>query len=323
MKIAVTAYVDNVDMEKFVDECNLMLYSGQVLDDRFTFVIYASPEAVPFIDKYKNTIIVPYEAKNDEYYSSYRFAKSLLFVHDNSDPLSDYDYVIKTDTDTIFTPMMNSFNFNENIYIGSANYTSYSENIEQLKDVAKKFGYFDYEKIADMHSTIICKKDDMVKLMRLSDKLCREMYYYLDEPGEWHGRQLWRGIYGTNSGICSMYALEIILSVHPYKERLIVSSQIDGSSSSNLDWKNFYHYHCYHHDFIYSKFQAKFGTYANINKQSGNSSAAYCINKYIERRDLGRNKPNLFNKPDFTIFPLPSSYIGLDLLKYSFNKDID
>lgn len=322
MKVAITAYVDKVEKEKFADECNLMTYSGQELDDRFHFLIFADPESAPLIDTYDNVTVIPYSLPEDEYYSTYRFARSLRFVNDNREQFDGYDYVVKTDTDALFTPKLNEFPFNESIYVGLARYTSHKNNIDQLKEVATKFGYPSYSKISDMHSTVIGTKDTIVTLMERSDKLCREMYYYLDSPGEWHGEELWRGYYGNNSGICSMYALEIILSSDGYKENLIVSTKIDAGSSWEEPWQNIYHYHCYHHDDIYSKFQAKFGAYKDLTKQSGDSSAVYCMNKYIERRDLGKSNRSQFAKPEFTVFDLPEDYNGYRV-RYEFPKKVE
>ena len=323
MKIAIAAYVDNTDMEKFTNECNLMTFSGQSLDSRFTFLIYAHPDAIHLIDTYDNVKIIPYIVPSDTYYSDYRFAKSLVFVYDGKDHLSDYDFVCKTDTDVIFTEKMNQFDFNKDrIYVGLGYYTHGPSMTKDMYDLAKKFGYDNYKRIDNMHSTIVCSTSNIIEIMELSDKLCKEMYYGLEEDGEW-GKSIWRGHIGGTSGVCSMYAAEIVISSIYDKENIVVTNTIDAGSSWEDDYKDIYHYHCYHHDFIYSKFQAKFGTYENIQKQSGNSSAAYCINRYIERRDLGKTNPELFKKPNFTIFPLHDSYLGLDLLSYSFKIEVD
>lgn len=323
IKIAITAYVDHIEAEKFADECNLMTYSGQCLDNRFTFVIYVHPEAAGLIDRYDNVKVVEYTAIENSYYSIYRFAKSLLFVYDYPDPLADFDYVIKTDTDTIFTPMMNEFDFESNkIFVGTGFYTGTEESLAQLKEVASEFGYETYERISDMHSTIVGPKQDIIDAMRASDDLCRRMYYYLPEPGEWHGKSLWRGHYQTNSGVCSMYATEIVLSSEPYKCRVEVIGTIDASSNLPAPWTDFYHYHCYHHDFIYSKHQAKYGSYSEIGTQSGDSSAAYCMNLYIARRDLGRLYPERFSKPIFSVFEIPYPD-DKKQIKYQFEKTVD
>lgn len=322
MKIAVAAYVDGIEQNKFADECNLMTYSGQCLDDRFTFVIYAHPDVVHLLDTYDNVRVVPYSIGEDPYYSTYRFARSLKFVHDFSEPLDEFDMVIKTDTDTMLSPAMNNFPFShDKIHVGLGHYSVTPAAEQALKEAAIKFGYPSYSRVADMHSTIIAPRKDLIEAMELSDKLCREMYFGLEEPGEWGTERLWRGYHENNSGICSMYATEIVLSSDKYRERVVVSKQIDAGSDWWQSWRSVYHYHCYHHDFIYSKFQAKFGAYADLPLQTGSSSAAYCINKYIERRDAGRANPERFAKPEFTVFDLPDSYDGYTV-KYNFDKEV-
>jgi hypothetical protein len=323
MKIAIAAYVDNHDKEKFADECNIMTFSGQKLDERFTFLIYAHPDVVPMIDIYDNVKIIPYTVPDDRYYSDYRFAKSLVFVYDDPSFLEGYDYVCKTDTDVIFTDKLNSFNFEENkIYTGLGYYIHNEKMIEDMYSIAKKFGYPNYKRIADMHSTIICSTKNIIKIMKLSDNLCREMYYGLDNDGEW-GKSIWRGYIGGTSGVCSMYAAEIVIASLYKEEDIIVTRYIDGGSSWEEEHTKFYHYHCYHHDNIYSKFQAKYGSYLDIKEQSGNSSATYCMNIYVKRRDLGKINPHIFNKPEFTIYPLPPGFNGNHQIKYEFRKMVD
>lgn len=300
-----------------------MTFSGQCLDSRFTFVLYVHPDVVHMIDRYENVKIVEYAPEEDAYYSTYRFAKSLLFVYDDPEPLLEYDYIIKTDTDVLFTPKMNEFQFTQDkIYIGRAFYTAHESNTKQLKDVAYEFGYDDYEKISDMHSTIIGPTKDIIKSMELSEKLCKQMYYYLEEPGEWHGEKLWRGYYGNNSGICSMYATEIVLSSGEYKKKTEILDTIDGPSQSETPWDEYYHYHCYHHDYIYSKHQAKYGSYRNVGIQSGDSSAAFSMNLYVNRRDAGLAHPERFAKPEFTVFEIPYTWDRPEV-KYYFNKEVD
>lgn len=322
MKIAVAAYVDNFDSKKYADECNLMTFSGQCLDERFEFLIFCHPDTIRYIDKYDNVKIIPYYIPENTYHSTYRFAKSLYFAHDMSYNLLKYDYIIKTDTDVLFSPSMNDFNFNNNIYVGLGYYTYNNKAIDQIKFYANKFGYTSYKRVSDMHSTIICSSKDMVKIMYDSDLLCEKLYFGIEEEGAWGSEKLWRGYKNSNTGICSMYALEIVLSSDEYRERVVVTNKVDAGSSWEMPWPEVYHYHCYHHDDIYSKFQAKFGAYESLNMQSGDSSAAYCINKYLERKNLGIENPEKFVKPLFTKFPMPLSYNGYRV-RYEFQKEVD
>lgn len=322
MKIAITAYVDHIEKEKYADECNLMTFSGQQLDDRFTFIIFCHPDTVKYIDVYDNVKVIPYHIPDDTYHSIYRFARSLYFVYDMEDLLLGYDYIIKTDTDVLFTPKMNDFPFDNNIYVGLGYYTVKDESLNELQFYAKKFGYDSYKRVSDMHSTIICSSSDMVKIMYESDILCEKMYFGIEEPGEWGSEKLWRGHKNSNSGICSMYALEVVLSSDEYRDRVIVTNKIDAGSSWEMPWTECYHYHCYHHNDIYSKFQAKFGAYENLNMQSGDSSAAYCINTFLKRIKDGKENPEKFVKPFFTKFKIPDDYYGYTI-KYEFPKEVD
>jgi hypothetical protein len=320
VKIAITAYVDNHHLTKFVDECNLMTFSGQLLDSRFTFVLFAHSEAVPLLDTYPNVQIIEYEVPKDKYYTDYKFARSLVFSYDKVDFFADYDYVIKTDTDVILTPNLNNFSFDEKIYVGLGHYSVNQESITALKQAAIDFGYPQYSRIADMHSTIIAKTSTMMDVMKLSDELCRKMYYELPEDGEWGTAKLWRGPLGGNSGVCSMYAAEIILSsVYP-KEQVVVTDSIDAGSDWEKPWSEVYHYHCYHHDFIYSKFQSRYGSYRDLDYALGDSSAEYCLNVYIARREAAKKNPELFNKPEPTVDPLPPGYNGIPQIQYQYGS---
>ena len=69
--------------------------------------------------------------------------------------------------------------------------------------------------------------------------------------------------------------------------------------------------------------KSKYGSYLTIKEQSGKSSAAYCMNVYIKRRDLGISRPHLFNKPEFTIYPLPPGFNGENQIRYEFRKSVD
>ena len=317
MKIAITAYVDEFWNNKFIDECNLMTFSGQDLDERFTFIIYAHPDVADYIDLYPNVKVFKYIVPEKKYYKDYRFAKSLVFPYDKPEYLEEYDYVCKTDTDVLFTSKMNEFPFNKHdIYIGRGRYTTNENQIKDYYVAARMFGFPEYKRISDMHSTIICSKENLIEIMRLSDDLCKNMYYGWQDDGEW-GKSFFRGTIGLSTGICSMYAAEIILS-SVYKEKNIkVIDTIDSASESLDYYKNYYHFHCYHHDFIYSKFQARYGSYNNLEYQAGNSAAAYCINLYLKRKKMGKENPELFKKPIFNNEPLPKGFAGIPQIKYN------
>jgi len=320
MKIAITAYVDN--NLKFVDECNLMTYSGRGLDSRFTFVLYAHPQIIDKLDRHMNVEIIPYVVPDRQFYKDYGFARSMVFPYNLPDPLLKYDYICKTDTDVFITPMMNHFPFKTNkIYVGLGYYSISPGSVDALKNAAIKFGYPQYKRIADMHSTIIGPTTDILNIMRLSDELEETMYYGLEEDGGWGTDILWRGHIGGTSGVCSMYAMEIVLSsLYP---EVVVTTQIDSGSNWEKPWTDVYHMHQYHQDEIYSKFQAKWGAYINLRHADGLSCADYALNTYISKIEYVKNKSEFFNNHEVYSEPVPiNPYWGEGLVtKYTFNKE--
>jgi hypothetical protein len=315
VKIAIAAYVDNKD--KFVDECNLMTYSGRGLDSRFTFVLYAHPDIVDKLDRHMNVEIIPYTAPDKQFYKDYQFAKSMVFPYDMPEPLLKYDYVCKTDTDVFITPMMNHFPFETNkIYVGLGYYSATEGSVESLKKAAVDFGYPEYKRIADMHSTIIGPTKDIIKIMELSDKLEEEMYYGLEEPGEWGTDVLFRGHIGNTSGVCSMYAMEIVVScLYP---EVVVTTKLDAGSDWQIPWTDVYHMHQYHHDYVYSKFQAKWGAYIDAEHSDGITCADYALNTYISKLSYIKDKSEFFVNHQIYSEPVPPNPYWGDGLLFKF-----
>jgi len=306
VKVAIAAYVDN--KAKFVHEANLMTYSGRGLDGRFTFVLYAHPDIVDQLDRHMNVKIIPYTVPDTQFYKDYGFAKSMVFPYDTPEPLLEYDYVCKTDTDVFLTPMMNHFPFETNkIYVGLGYYSISPKSIDALKDAAIKFGYHQYKRIADMHSTIIGPTKDIIDIMRLSDKLEETMYYGLEEDGGWGTDILWRGYIGGNSGICSMYAMEIILSSIYPKEQVVVTQMLDAGSDWERPWTEVSHMHQYHQHEIYSKFQANWGAYLDAKHTIGMSCADYALNTYISKLNYIKAKSEFFVNHEIFSVPLPEN----------------
>jgi hypothetical protein len=46
------------------------------------------------------------------------------------------------------------------------------------------------------------------------------------------------------------------------------------------------------------------------------------MNKYIERRDLGKSNSSQFAKPEFTFFDIPADYNGYRV-RYEFPKKVE
>lgn len=269
--------------QKFVDEANLMTYSGMGLDKRFSFILFADPGVCEGLIKRNNVLIYPYQPPAKEFYSIYKYARSLEFVKSNEKILLQYDKIIKTDTDVFFTDYMNARSFDDNIYIGRGQYLFNEESVTQVSSLAKKYGY-SYTRKSDMHSTIIGPSQDVLDVMQKSDELCEKIFYDLCPSGD-YGLQI-ADNWGTRaySGTSSMIATEIVLSSLFY-EKTIIDSRLDGDSFSiHQDISQVDHIHQWHGEGIFSKFDAAIGLYDSYTAPSGNTISEYCLRTYLEFR---------------------------------------
>lgn len=323
MKIAITAYVDVCDLcehdqerkfpYKFVDECNQMTFSGQVLNPSFQFLIFAHPQISHLIDRYENVTVFDYEAPNEPYYQiDQKFAKSLCFYWENHNKFEQFDFVIKTDTDVFFTPWINQYAFDcENVYAGLGHYDHGTSTAEDITRMAQKYGYSNFNRISGMHSTIASNPRNMYKIMKLSDSLAKRLYYGLPTAGEW-GKSIFRGERGeepgtgNNSGICTMYSAEIVITALFDKKNIVVTDAIDAFSPEGKHVANAIHIHQYHHDYIYSKHQAMLGHYLNFDITGKiYTIPEFCLHMHTSRRKCGEKTPQLFNKPNLSVFKTP------------------
>lgn len=322
MKIAITAYVDACDLcistdrhfpYKFVDECNQMTFSGQVLNSNFQFLIFAHPEISHLIDRYENVTVFNYEAPKEPYYQiDQKFAKSLCFYWENQEKFQQFDFVIKTDTDVFFTPWINQYSFSsETVYVGLGHYDHGQDTERDITQMARKYGYSNFKRISDMHSTIASSPQNMYKIMKLSDSLTKKLYYGLPDKGEW-GKSIFRGDRGetpgsgNNSGICTMYAAEIVITSLFNKKNIVVTDAIDAFTPDRKSVAEAIHIHQYHHDVIYSKHQAMYGHYSNFRIIGEmDTIPEFCLHMHVSRRECGKNSPELFSKPDLSIFKTP------------------
>ena len=80
--------------------------------------------------------------------------------------------------------------------------------------------------------------------------------------------------------------------------------------------------HQYHHDFIYSKFQANWGAYLDAKHAIGMSCADYALNTYISKLNYIKAKSEFFVNHDiFSVPPPINPYWGEGLVfKYRWKK---
>ena len=281
-KIAITAFVDNAI--HFANETNQMTLSGKNLDKRFTFVIFAHPGIASKIKKRHNVLVYEYLPSKDKYYEEYAYAKSLEFVKSNEYILNEYTHLLKTDTDVFFTTNMNNYIFDDKISFGEGAYSTTEKCIEQTYEVAKIFGYPQYKRIFQVGPTLLGPTKDIIKLMALSDVLCKEIFYYLCPSGKYDPTGIWGvSLYGGTSG---MIATEIVLSSIFNKDRMkFIPGSFDGDCTSNKSLEGIYHIHSWHTDSLYSKFKAQRGEYDNETFLNNNTIAGYCLDVFLENKN--------------------------------------
>ena len=280
-KIAITAFIDNE--EHFADEANQMTMSGKDLDKRFTFVLFAHPKIFNKIKKRQNVIIYKYLPPEDNYYTQYKYAKSLEFIKSNQNILNEYVHLIKTDTDVFFTKNLNNYIFDDKISFGEGGYSGTERCVEQLYDLANMFGYDQYKRMFQPGYTLIGPSKDIISLVSLATDLCKDVFYYLCPTGDYTSEGIW-GI-SLYAGTATMIASEIIMCSVFDKEKLnLIPGVVDANCYSNQSLDGIYHIHQWHGDGIYSKFEARSGIYDNAKPLGNGSVSDYCLNIFLKNK---------------------------------------
>lgn len=281
-KIAITSFVDNAIY--FADETNQMTLSGKELDDRFKFILFVHPEIVSKIKRRDNVIIYPYLCPNDTYYEAYKYAKSLEFVKSNEDILSEYDYIIKTDTDVFFTKNLNDYVFDEKICFNYGKYSGTNRCIEETYSLANLFGFNDYKRMFQVGATLFGTSKNIIEIMNRSDLLSKQVFYYLCEDGNYEATipKTWgKSLY---AGTSTMIATEIVVSSMFNKSDIKILENIDANCFSDKSLEGIYHIHQWHGHGLYSKFEARSGLYDNLKALGSDSISDYCLNIFLENK---------------------------------------
>jgi hypothetical protein len=281
-KIAITAFVDKGG--NFVNEVNQMTLSGKGLDDRFTFVIFAEPDICGDIKIRHNVLIYEYESPKDTYYETYRYAKSLEFLKSNEHILKNYDYLIKTDTDVFVTDNLNKYIFDDKISFRPGVYSLTERCTEQTYELAKMFNYSNYKKMFNAGATLFGPSLDIINIMKLSNDLCKDIFYYLCPDGRYGETIEDTWLKSLYSGTSTLIATEIIISSLFDHNKFITTDSIDANCFSTNRLEDIFHIHQWHGDGMYSKFNARDGHYDNMNYGDPDTISGYCLNMFLENK---------------------------------------
>ena len=282
-KIAITSFVDNDS--NFLEETNQMTLSGKYLDERFEFVIFSHPEMSSKIKKRNNVKIYNHLPPENQYYESYKFAKSLEFLKPNEKILMNYSHIIKTDTDVFFTKNLNNHIFTNNILFNKGYYSINKKCADQTYELANMFGYKNYKRNFQPSSTFLGPTKDIIKLIDLSNILCKKIFFYLCPDSDYQKQiaDTWgKSLY---SGTSTMIASEIVLSSIFNPNILEYSKKLDSNCFSEDSVFDTYHIHQWHGNGVFSKFEARAGDYNKLTALNNNTISDYCLSVFLENKN--------------------------------------
>lgn len=277
-KVAITALVG--EFNHFVDEANQMTLSGSELDDRFTFVLFVEPEVAHLIKKRHNVVIYPYKSKHDNYYSIYKYAKSLEFVESNKDILCKYDYIIKTDTDVFFTKYLNTHCFDYKMYFGKGHFQNWAK--DEMRCLAKEFKCNNYDPKFEPNSTVMGPSKKVIEFMVATDKMCKKVFKFLCPDGDWNSQV---GVWGKSlySGTSTLIAQDLVLLEMFHESEIVITDKLDAPCTEGV-LDSLYHITQWHTNEMYSKFAAREGRYDLLDYAKDNSVPSYCLNIFLKNK---------------------------------------
>lgn len=182
--------------------------------------------------------------------------------------LKYYDYVIRSDADTFFTPAWN--NFYPQLYtVGQGGYVNDDYTREKLMSIANTLGLRHQGKF-NLGSTNYGNGALVKDVCNLTTFVARYIldHEFKENEGEWPG---WY------RGVILLYANEIAIN-HMVDDVIVDGEKLDFGSASNESIYNHPHIHCWHTNDIFSKFTFEHGGYDNIKIEDLNSEIVcdYC-----------------------------------------------
>ncbi len=213
------------------------------------------------------------EAKDLKYskeFFGYKYINSIACIN-GQDWLLDYEFILRTDTDTLLTEKWNTY-YPENFTVGAGSYVNDVDTTEKLKAVAEKNGLTrksSYQQ--NLGSTWYGKSDDVLKVASLTTSLVS--YLLNNDFKSFDGE--WPGYY---KGVTLLYASEIALN-HVLDTIVKDPVNFDFHSTSSDSVINHVHIHCWHTSESFSKLAFVADEYNHINIEDLDRSiiSDYCM----------------------------------------------
>lgn len=216
-----------------------ILFENSFLTDRCEVKFFESPDL-----KYSETFM------------GYEYINSIACML-GQEWLKDYEYILRTDTDTLLTEKWNNF-YPDNFTVGVGGYNNDDLTAQKIELVAKKHGLFknDREYIKNLGSTWYGKSEDVLAASVLATTLTD--YFINHEFREDHGA--WPGYY---RGVSTLYASEIAINfLIKQLDKDVVN--LDFPSTSSGAAIDHVHIHCWHTEDSFSKMKFFDGYYDHI-----------------------------------------------------------
>lgn len=190
---------------------------------------------------------------------NYRFINSLsCLVSENSHILESYDYLLRSDVDTVVTPAWNSF-YPELYTTGRGWYVNNDEVRSNMKRVAHSLG-LRHRGIHNVGSTHYGKPQWVREVCRLAVSLTYHILTkeFRDHPGQWPG---WY------QGVSSLYGTEIAFN-HLIEQANPDQQQLDAFCTSQESIHKYPHIHFWHTFDLFSKFHFSAGYYDHLDTEN-------------------------------------------------------
>ena len=244
-KKAIVVYLDNdfrIDVEFSWLWKTWQLYS---LEEEYDLVVYHPKEAKERVSKYYG--IIPIEMENIRMSGEYKFLNSHYFcLPEWSEPLNQYDYILKTDCDVFLTKHMKGY-VPSKILVGQGGYYKGEEHdkVEYIKTLAEKMG-FTYRNMTLVGASMFGDRKSVVKLVEQQALTTEKILKEHSESKEFKE-------VGFDKGISSMIAGELVVN-HYLSNQYVNLYSIDSKPWEIINMgKDVLHVHAWHTDVRWSK----------------------------------------------------------------------
>jgi len=268
---AIVVYVDNV--EKIITEFSWLWKSWQLysLNEEYDLVVYYHPDAEEKLSEFVD--IIKISMKPIRLSFMYPFLNSHYFCLDEwSEPLKQYDYIMKTDCDVFLTKNLKGY-IPSKIHVGMGGYYQHDEikKIEYLQYLSKELN-LNYKFLTLIGASFFGKTLDVLTIVKNQAFLTEKILQKYSKEEKFIES-------GFHPAISSMIAGELIVN-HLYSNQQLILYNLDGLCwETNFIGTNVLHIHAWHTFEKWSKFHFFNDKYKDWNvefKDAFSNCANYC-----------------------------------------------